>query len=992
MGYADLVGFLVSGRCLKEEFDIHSMIPRATYRLQLNSGFTFADAREQVPYLEQLGISHCYVSPILKARPGSTHGYDIVDHQHLNPELGSRDDFDQFVEALHSRGMGLIADIVPNHMGIGGNDNCWWLDVLENGPASPYAAYFDIDWNPVIRHLQGKVLLPILGNHYGTVLRNRDIKLGFDKEAGTFSAHYYEHLLPIDPKTYPDILRIVLTLVRKEKNIDDAPIRELEDLATGLAGLPSRSRKKRTLVDRRQREQTRYKERLTGCCSHPSIRAAVERALELFNQPSPKDRQGNTLLHRLLEKQAYRLSYWQVAADEINYRRFFSINSLAGLRVEEEEVFARAHNFILDLVEKGMIDGLRIDHIDGLFDPYGYLQRLQKEVAERLAAGGVSTGRPFYLIVEKILASYEYLQSMWPVAGTTGYDFSATVNEFQVPPENEAEFTRLYHAFIEQAKDFHEEEHAAKRLMIKVQLSSELNVLANALRQIAEKNLYHRDFTLNGIRRALAEIVACFPVYRTYITPGMISDPDRQYIDWAVAQAKKRSPAADISIFDFVRDTLLQTAGQEQSYRAGEDKTTFTMKFQQYTSPVMAKAVEDTLFYRYNRLISLNEVGGNPKRFGSSMAVFHRANQLRYQHWPHAMLATSTHDTKRSEDVRSRIAVLAEIPDLWRKEVLQWRKLNRHLRRESNGRTGPDYNDEYLFYQTLVGSWPLAEMEEEGMQEYRTRVEEYMLKAIREAKVHTSWINPNREYEEEVVQFVRMSLEPRADNRFLPLFLDFHRRIVSCGLLNTLGQTLLKMTVPGVPDIYQGNEMWNFSLVDPDNRRLIDYAKRKGLLTLISTEFEQQREGALGLLRQLLRENEEGRLKMYLLWRILQLRKEEPELFSQGDYQPLVVNEPFQESLCVFSRQYHNRKIIVAVPRFSADFLLDSENIAGGFPIPDWAEIELELSGEEAAAGYTELLTNRRLSPRSGEGRIMLPIGSVLQDFPLAVLLRGGSG
>ncbi len=613
--------------------------PCATYRLQFNRDFTFNDASQIIPYLHLLGISHVYASPFLKARAGSPHGYNIVDHNTLNPEIGDEASFATYVETLHQYGMGQLLDIVPNHMGVGGDDNAWWLDVLENGEASAYAPYFDIDWHPVHRAMHNKVLLPFLGEHYGTVLEQGELILTLDPDIGAFSIRYYEHLFPIDPRSYPEILGFHLDRL-EEKIGNNEVFKELTSLIDACRSLPRRTELSTTQRQKRQQGVAACKRRLTEICrNHPEIKAYCDENISQLNGTAGQS-QSFYPLHRLLEAQAYRLAYWQVASDEINYRRFFDINELAGIRVENREVFDATHRLVRQLICKGQVDGLRIDHPDGLSDPFSYFCDLQNLIQEVRNDTNCLASDTFYVWVEKILASHEHFPADWPVAGTTGYETAFLINELFIFPDAERKLGQLYSRFSGRSVDFEELLHERKKLIIRSVLSSELTVLANLLGGIARSDPYTRDFTYHGLRDALSEIVACFPVYRTYVTLERISDEDRRYVQWAIAQAKKRSPAADILIFDFIREILILSRLDEYGANVQHSVIQFALRFQQYTAPVMAKAMEDTAFYIYNRLVSLNDVGFDPRAFGISPTAFHHQNKQRLADWPHAMVTT----------------------------------------------------------------------------------------------------------------------------------------------------------------------------------------------------------------------------------------------------------------------------------------------------------------------------------------------------------------
>lgn len=1001
-----------------------SPIPLATYRLQLNREFTFEQATAIVPYLFSLGISHCYISPCLKARPGSMHGYDIVDHNSLNPEIGSPEDFDRFVSTLHEHGMGLILDIVPNHMGVMGSDNAWWLDVLENGEASVYAGYFDIDWHPLKEELHGKVLIPVLHDHYGAVLESGELKLVFRCERGEFDVSYRSHRFPVNPREYPRILQPCIETLSAKLGAENPDLLELESLMTAFGHLPARQEANPDRIVERNRDKEIHKRRFAELCARsPEIGGCIARSVNAING-NPSDPASFEQLHELIKTQAFRLANWRVAADDTNYRRFFDTNDLAGIRVEDEAVFSATHRMILRLVAEGKVDGLRIDHPDGLYDPAQYFERLNRSIAAAIAKSESTQAGSHYVVIEKILAGSERLPSDWPVCGTTGYDFSNLVNGLYVDQGAAGRFNRIYRIFAddeaEADSDVDDLAYRCRKLIIRVALASELNVLANRIAKIALSKRRTCDFTLNSLRDALTEVVASFPVYRTYVSPSGISETDKLYIRIAVALAKQRSPAADTSIFDFVSEVLLThiAEGQDPAYRNAV--TAFAMKFQQFTGPVMAKGLEDTAFYRYNRLVSLNDVGSDLNRFGTTTAEFHLANQERLRDWPHTMLATSTHDSKRSEDVRARINVLSELPALWRLRVREWKRFNRGYRRMVNNRHAPTANDEYLLYQTLVGAWPSTPMSDRSdWNKFGERIEAYMLKAIREAKQNSSWINPNNEYETVVSSFVRKLLAPGEKNRFLNDFVPFQRRVARIGLWNSLSQTLLKLTCPGMPDIYQGNDLWDFSLVDPDSRRPVDYTSRAQL-------FESMRQWGnapeLPSVRRLLQVPEDGRLKQYLTWRTLCLRQQQPNLFQQGEYLPLAVQGAQADHVVAFVRKSENASVLVVVPRLIAgllnhgdpdlppvgaaiwgdthvlfpfhDALRKVRNVFTGeilnLPSPDLVSPDLVSADLQSPSPQGPDLQNESLqdhSLRHSESCASLAVSQLLAEFPVALCL-----
>ncbi|MGA8493756.1 MAG: malto-oligosyltrehalose synthase [Terriglobales bacterium] len=949
-------------------------IPRATYRLQLNRTFTFRDAAGLVPYLARLGISHCYISPYLRARPGSMHGYDIIDHNSLNPEIGTPRDYEYFVHELHRHGMGQVVDIVPNHMGVMGSDNAWWLDVLENGEASQYADFFDIDWDPLKDELQGKVLIPILGDQYGNVLESGELKLVFDAERGEFSVFYHQHRFPLDPAEYPRILSFKIERLQQKLGATHEDFLELQSITTGFGHLPGRRGFTPEQRAERNREKEVQKRRLAALCARSSeVKDFLFANVEAFNgtvgDPTSFDN-----LHELIKTQAYRLAQWRSAADDINYRRFFDINDLAALCMENETVFDSTHRFILELVAQGKIDGIRIDHPDGLYDPTKYFHHLKEKLTKE--------GKPrLYVIAEKILTGKEQLRKDWPICGTTGYEFANLINGLFVDQNAGGKMTRIYRSFAGTSPEFSDLVYACKKQILKAVLASELNVLANLLSRIALANRHTCDFTLNSLRSALSEIIASFPVYRTYVNGPDVSAEDRRYVEQAVMAGRKKSNAADLSVFDFIRKVLLVEANGHEPGWYKRAIVRFAMKFQQVTSAVMAKGLEDTAFYRYNRLISLNEVGGNPIKFGTTVEEFHFANQERLHDWPYSMLASSTHDSKRSEDVRARINVLSEIPGAWRLHLRRWRDWNRKKKQVVDGQPAPTRNDEYLLYQTLIGAWPVASVDDAGWQAFAERIEQYILKAAREAKEHTSWANANTEYEDALGKFTRAILQRDGNHEFLNDFEEFQRRIARAGAFNSLSQCLLKLSSPGVPDIYQGNEQFEFSLVDPDNRRPVDYDRRRRMLEELQS-FGQSSEQLLSQLNQLAANVDDGKAKLYLIWKTLELRKTFSELFQTGSYMPLRINGQKAAHVVAFAREHGGRTAIVAVPRLCATLLGESRQTVCAEDV--WGDTSIEFPGTGNAC-FHNLFTNECI-PVSGREAQRLPIAKLLVHFPVALL------
>ena len=886
----------------------HPRIPSCTYRLQFNRWFTFAQAREIVPYLDALGVSDTYTSPYFQAGAESLHGYDITDHNKINPVIGSREEYDSWVAELHAHSMGQLLDFVPNHVGIAEPLNEWWMDVLENGPSSRFAPYFDIDWHPLKSDLRDKVLLPILSDQYGRVLERGELRVHF--EEGTFYLLYGERRLPIAPGTYRYVLGIALQNLAEYK--DEEFYAELQSILTALEYLPKRTETDPKRVAERIREKEIIKRRLERRCTQaPQVQQAIEKALAQING-EPGDPRSFDALDELLNAQSYRLAYWRVAAEEINYRRFFDVNDLAAIRVELPKVFDAVHRLLLDLVGSRAVTGIRIDHPDGLYLPREYFEKLQQRCAKALAISLPKDGRAIYMVAEKILTGPETLRKDWLVHGTTGYDFESQVAQLLVDSSAEAAITRTFHRFIGHSMPFGHLLYAKRLQVMKLSLANDVDVLGNMVDRLSEQNRWYRDFTLEALARAVRETIACFPVYRTYLAPGgPVSEEDRLVIERAVTAAKRRNPAIEESIFNFLRDVLVFRFPENLDAEARAAHTHFVLKFQQTTGPIMAKGLEDTVFYIYNRLVALNEVGGEPQQFGLSVEAFHESNIDRQRNWPTALLATSTHDTKRSEDVRARIVAISEIPEPWRRSLQRWRQANRRWKRTINDMEAPDANEEYLLYQTLVGTWPIqdsGEPEAAVNAEYIERIQAYMAKALHEAKLNTSWIQPNEAWDAAMCDFVAKILESSPRNKFLPAFLPIAQEIGRLGTINSLTQVALKLTLPGVPDIYQGNEIWDYSLVDPDNRRPVDYQRRREMLAALPAAAPDE----------LMRNWPDGRIKMLLTKRVLQFRRQHADLFEHGEYSPLAANGTFAECCVSFARQLGDKWIVVIAPRLSS--------------------------------------------------------------------------
>ncbi len=858
-------------------------IPLATYRLQFNAGFTFDDAAAIVPYLKTLGITHVYASPFMKARKGSMHGYDIIDHNQINPELGGEPGLDRLSKALKASDLGLILDFVPNHMGVHFADNEWWLDVLQWGKDSPYAASFDIDWDMVPYRKKGGVLLPILGTSYGNALENGDIALRYDAEEGSFSAWYFEHRLPIAPERYSQILRTVVS----EAGADDSNAgQQILNLAAYYTGLrrPNRG------------EAPQFNAALKSIGDAPDV---IEKGLDAYRTGAGRATQIQTL-HGLLERQHYKLGHWRLATSEINYRRFFDVNSLAGLRVEDAATFERVHRLLGRLMTEDKVQGLRLDHIDGLRDPVQYCQRLQRVIRD--ARGG--SREPFYLLVEKILGENEPLPNFPGVHGTTGYEWLNVITRLLIDNKGMEILDETWRQASNVAPNFAPELFKAKRRVLETLLTSEFTVLTRILARIASGHYSTRDFSAASLRRAFELYVQHFPVYRTYLTSTVISPRDRELISQTIEKARAEWFDADEGLFDFLRDVLtLNLAGVERARHGKPRIRRFALKVQQFTGPMMAKSLEDTAFYRYHRLLALNEVGGDASASELSLGDFHSQMKARARQSPYGLNATATHDTKRGEDARVRIAALSEVAGEWTSLVGRWKALNaQHVITNGNMRM-PSPAFEYMLYQALIGAWP-SPIDDA----FVARMKAYALKAGREGKLETSWLNPNKAYEKGVDTFLSRILDRSQSAEFLDSFSAFAERTSLLGALNSLSQITIKATMPGIPDFYQGTELWDDSLVDPDNRRPVDFIARQNALNDLGTPEW----------RKLVSSWSDGRIKLAWTKRLLNLRQSLPDVFLQGDYVPLATGGAQSNHVLAFARIYKKDVAIVAVLRHFA--------------------------------------------------------------------------
>ncbi|MBZ9715261.1 malto-oligosyltrehalose synthase [Deinococcus multiflagellatus] len=930
-------------------------LPGSTYRLQLHAGFDFAAARRTLPYLARLGVTDVYLSPIWASTPGSTHGYDVTDHTQVNPELGGLAGLRRLSARARELGLGLIADFVPNHMGIQGGHNPYWEDVLKHGQASRYAHFFDISWQPLKRALEGKVLLPVLGDQYGRVLERGELHLSEDN--GEFFLRYWERRLPLSPRSVALLLAALQDALRGS---DPETLGELASIRRSVDHLPRSTEPSLSDEDRiiRAQEAQVMTRRLRALLERS---AAVRRALIDTVAAINAD---HARLDRLVGEQNYRLAFWKVAAEEINYRRFFDINDLAALRMEDPRVFAWAHATLFELLREGVLQGVRLDHTDGLYDPAGYFRALQAGAAHALGQDPLITTRgekALYVVAEKILEPGEALPRNWAVHGTTGYDFLAQLGGVFVDQSSEEDLSAIYRRFTGDRASYGEHLYRGKQLIQRLSLPGEVNVLAEHLERLSEADLRARDFTLSTLRQAIREVIATFPVYRTYVREtGEREAGDDAKIDHAIRDAaghnRREGGALDPSVFEYLRAVLTLDAPDDTTRAAYAE---FTLKFQQLTGPVTAKGAEDTAFYRYGRLVSLNEVGGDPALFGTPLSTFHAEAAARARHWPHAMLGGSTHDTKRGEDTRARIHVLSELAQTWAAYLSRWSPLIRGLETELDLGPAPTRLDTYVFLQNALGAYPLNG----NLDGFAERLSAYMLKAAREAKLRTSWAAPDADYEAALDRLVRGLLD---SGDFPASLRELHERVSPYGAQNSLSATLVRLTAPGVPDTYQGSEGWNQSLVDPDNRRPVDYA------ALARTLGRLERGGAGTDPARLLARYETGDVKVMVTHAALRARAERPELFRYGSYAALGGGR----HVLGFVREHEGQRALTVAPRLTLSLTRERAPWAlGGV----WGNRQLTLP----AGTYRNALTGERLRVRGDK----TPLAKILEDFPLALLL-----
>lgn len=942
-------------------------LPTATYRVQLNNNFRFADARKILDYLQSLGISDLYLSPILMSRKGSDHGYDVTDPTRINPDLGTEEEFSALQAELQERGMGLLLDTVPNHMAASA-ENPWWMDVLENGAQSAFAAFFDIEWHPHSRSLDGKILLPVLGRPFGEVLESGEIKLSFQE--GRFFFQYFDALFPLAPGSYHTILNHRAERLKELVGEESATYHEYAGILASLLELVRSDRRSgETAADRRMRYES-ARERLWSLMkSSGEARNFVEENLREINGIEG-DPASYGFLQRLLAEQNYKLAFWQNLNESINYRRFFTIADLVGVRVEDPLVFEATHGYVLRLVSKNPFAGLRVDHIDGLRDPLAYLNKLQ----ERLSSGDNREGKS-YVVVEKILARQESLPDDWPVSGTTGYDYLNEANGIFVDAEGVGRIDEIYSAFIGRKQNFADVVYQKKKLVMSTLLGVEMRTLGRQLAELAAQDRYARELNRGQLIDALIEVTACLRVYRTYIRNMDVPAPAVQKIEQSVTQARNRATHLSPACFDFIRDVLLLLNPPHVLADQREARLTFVMRWQQFTGPILAKGLEDTALYVYHPLLSLNEVGGSPCASEvPSCNEYYAFLENRQLRWPASLDASSTHDTKRSEDVRARLNVLSELPDEWKGNLERWATLNAEHKQDVGGQSVPDRNEEYYLYQTLLGVWPLDKESCAGLLE---RVQAHLVKAIREAMVHTRWTRPNQKHEDALQRFVANILSSQFSAEFLREFRHFQKKVAYFGMINGLSQTLLKIAAPGVADFYQGSELWDLRLVDPDNRGAVDFDKRMAILETITNAeaVESGRE-----LHDLVQHWQDGRIKMYLIWRAVHFRGEHQDLFREGELVPIQVAGRYGRNVIAFLRRRGEESALVVVPRFL------SQVCAAICPISDvdWGDTTLILP-QEAPREWNSVLTRTRLASQKKDSGMSLMVNDLLRDFPVAL-------
>jgi (1->4)-alpha-D-glucan 1-alpha-D-glucosylmutase len=959
-------------------------VPVSTYRLQLNAGCNLDMVFDLMLYLEQLGVSDLYLSPLFRAREESSHGYDVVDHGAIDPAIGDMAAFERVAVAARGAGMGILLDVVPNHMGINDAGNAWWLDVLENGEGSYFAGFFDVDWRPAASALQDKILLPFLGEPFGKVLENGELRVIYDDKR--FQLCYGPRRYPIAPPTWTDILDLAFQFSNAQVSHDGRKATsdwtELQSIITQLRHLPPGSRRDAAAMEERYREQNIVRRRLSQLLeSSPTVREALDKALLQINGEvgNPK---SFDLLEKLLDSQWYRLAFWRVAADEINYRRFFDINELAAIRVEEPRVFDAVHRLVGQFLRHGWVTGLRIDHPDGLRDPQTYFKNVHAlfRSEQPVDADGA---QEIYVVAEKILSGDEPLPTEWPVCGTTGYELMNILSRVQVQEDGLTELRAFYAGIVGPRKPA-DVVYESKRTVLLQSMASELQLLTAQLYRIAQQHRAARDFTRPSLQRALREVIACMTVYRTYVRADSwdVSETDYRTVATAVRMAKRRNRTLPMSVFDFIASVLLLEHPPTLTDEQAAERRLFALKVQQVSGPVAAKGVEDTAFYRYYPLASLNEVGGELDAKALSLDEFHRLMRQRAANWPHSLSATATHDSKRGEDFRARLNVLSEASQEWADAFMRWQGMNREFVREIDGDPVPDANEEYLLYQTLVGTWPLQSMSAADLKQYEGRIVQYLEKALREAKIHTSWMNPSDTYETAAFDFVRDLLGPRGE-AFRGELSAFVNNIADSGFVNSLVQVLLKITLPGVPDFYQGSELWDFNLVDPDNRRPVDFDQRR---TRLDKLIRGSNEDLQGTALDVAERWPDPDVKLWATARTLALRRDSSEVFSFGEYIPLSATGPAENHLLSFARQLNGRCIVTAVPRQFHSIRRGQAEATRRAPQADWNGTRLILPESHRGAWRCEL-TGRLLEPQTIDGNQVLDVAHLFDVLPVALLV-----
>lgn len=944
-------------------------VPDSTYRVQLTPDFGFAAAEKIVPYLTALGITDLYCSPVLTSRHGSTHGYDVVDPLHLNPELGGQEAFDRLVRTLHDHEMGLLLDIVPNHMAAS-SENLWWRDVLENGPSSRFAHFFDIEWDRAgPSALENRVLLPILDSPYGETLEHGDIQIESDPSG--YHLRYADMHLPLSTVSYRHILERGAAEIERAVGSTSDDWAAYSRLLKEISLVPSRAESDPVLIARRLEVRDLLEHELPRLRTVPAIGREIEKAVEVANG-TPGVPRSFDILDQIISGQAYRLAFWQLARERINYRRFFDVNDLISMRVEDEDVFRAVHQRVLQLLDDGDVTGFRVDHVDGLWDPEGYLHRLQQAREKRAGEDRASSK---YIVVEKILAAGERLPDSWPVAGTTGYEFMNVLSGLMTDPEGIEQLGLVYQRMSEMTTSFPDLVYQAKIQVLDESFAANVQSLSGLLVEIAEHDRYGRDLTLSSLRQSISEVSAALPVYRTYINGMTVDESEQRWIDMAIDAAAVRRPDLRHALA-FLRRVLLLQVPPYIDVTDRPNWLNFVMRWQQLTGPAMAKGNEDTALYQYNRLLSFNEVGGNPDSSGKTIADWHEFNAQASRDWPHTLNATSTHDTKRSEDVRARIAVLTEMPDEWSRRVAHWQELNAGKKPVRDGVPIPDVNVEFHIYETMLGAWPNDPDHED---DFATRLKAYLTKAAREAKLFTSWSEVDEVYESALHRFVDTLFESPESTDFQDDFREFQRLISRAGAINSLSQTLLKLTAPGVPDIYQGTELWDYSLVDPDNRRPVEYETRRRLIA----QFRAEEPEDWPSLATIIEDWTDGRIKLFLTQRALRFRREHTRLFTDGDYVACATEGPLRDHIIAFARRDARDMAVVVASRLSLRFV---HNQSGLSLAGRWDQTCVHLP-DDAGESLVDAFSGRRLDVTGVNGQRRLMVNDVLSQFPCGLLM-----